>query len=467
MASAPPQPANLICPPCDCAAQGAVVQPPAASPPSTTAEPLVLVGQPPQQPDSDATMVTAPTGGDGWTMFHGSAGRAGVSPAPHVIRPRIRWKARVGIQGWLNAPLVVGRHVIVPSSGNTHNQSDPRDGVFALELASGRVAWQAHFDQDANGAAVVGDRVIATSDDGHVYGLDLGTGAVAWKQRGQGKMYTTPVVVGDLVVTGDAQGYVRAYQWRDGSPRWNVQMNGAIRGGAASDGRFIYVVSQGGEAAAFGLDGRPAWRTTVKRPAFGNGAPVPIEGYPAPVVSNQLLFVPFARDTYYDRPALVALDTRTGRPRWSAPSSGSDQWGNIRTTPVLLDGALIYPEAYSGDVVSIDATNGSTRWRRTVGKCLFPSYASPAAAGDVVYVPRFDGVLYAVRSNDGQVLWRAYLGDATTAAVMPGPGGAPGKDCGWEPASGAPLVSPVGIAPDGTILAGNASDTLFAIEETR
>lgn len=470
----PSTPPPTVCPPCQCASAApqaapatAQSSPPLAPPPAPG---LVLVPEastPPQAAISGEIVAPPAPASDAWSLFHGSPTREGVSAAPHITRPRIRWTAEIGIQGWLNAPLVVGRHVIAPSSGASHNQPDPRDGVFALDLATGRIAWQAHFDQDANGAAVAGDRVIATSDDGFVHGLDLRTGASVWKQQGRGKMYTTPLVVGDVVVTGDAQGYVRAFQWRDGTPRWSVQMNGAIRGGAASDGQRIYAVSQGGEAIALMLDGTVVWRTNLRRPGFGSGVPVPLEGYAAPVVSGGVVYVPFARDTYYDRPAIKALDARTGRTRWSAPETGSDTWGNIRMTPALVDGLLIYPEPYSGDIAAIESSRGAVRWRRTVGRCLFPSYAAPAAAGDVVYVPRFDGVLYAVRSADGGVLWRMYLGDAGSAATVTGAAGSVGRDCGWDTPSGAPLYSPVGIAPDGTVLSGNGAGTLFAIEESR
>ncbi|MEO5731339.1 MAG: PQQ-binding-like beta-propeller repeat protein, partial [Byssovorax sp.] len=59
---------------------------------------------------------------------------------------------------------------------------------------------------------------------------------------------------------------------------------------------------------------------------------------------------------------------------------------------------------YSGDVVGLDAATGTVRFRNTVGPCFYPSWAAPAAASDVVYVPRFDGSLYAVRAGDGGVL---------------------------------------------------------------
>lgn len=456
---APCPPPSAPCPPCQCPTETAA---PAPAPPAKDAPLVVAVAEPDpaQASQADTPVVVAPQ--SDWPQFQGQASRTGRSSAPAIRRPTVRWKADVGIQGYLNAPLVSGPTVFVPSSGNTHNAPDPRDGVHAVDLASGRILWHAHFDNDANGASIVGQRIVATSDDGHVYGLDATRGTVDWKHKGKGKVYSHPTILDELVVVGDAQGYVRAYAWADGAERWSIQMNGAIRGGLASDGTHLFAVSQGGEVAAFSKSGRAVWRKSVTRPSFSGNRPIPIEGYAAPVVAGNTLVVPFARDTYYDHPAFVALDARTGREKWRARDRSKEHWGNIRSTPALVDDLLVYAEPYSGDVAAIEVSTGRVRYRRTVGACHFPQYASAAAAGDVVYVPRFDGVLNAVEAATGNVLWRFYLGDARNVGMRPAPrGGRTG--CSWEVGSGSPLYAPVAIAADGTVIVGNGEGTVFAL----
>lgn len=443
----------ITCPPCNCPRTDS-----SATPTDTGSSLVVAVGEPAgaQSPESP---VVVPADSD-WPTFHGGGERLGRSSAPAIVRPVIRWRAEVGIQGYLNGPLIAGNTTFVPSSGNTHNAPDPRDGVHALDLASGRIRWHAHFDNDANGAAIVGQRIVATSDDGNVYGLDATTGRVAWKQKGKGKVYGHPVIVDEQVVVGDSHGWVRSYSWSDGAELWSKQVNGAIRGGIATDGRVVFVVSQGGTVAALSKSGQARWLSTVTRPGFSGGA-VPIEGYAAPIVAGNQLIVPFARDTTYDNPAIVAVSTQTGRVSWYASDKSKSSWGNLRLTPALVDGLLVYPEPYSGDVVGIEASSGGVRFRQTVGACHFPSWASPAAAGDLVYVPRFDGTLYAVRASSGQVVWQVYLGDARRAGVTrPSPRQ---QGCSWEVQGAASLYSPVAVASDGTIVVGNGAGTVFAI----
>jgi outer membrane protein assembly factor BamB len=440
-------------------------------PPSvvTVAAPVVAedAGAPaaPPAPVVMETPAAAASGAD-WPTFHGDNGRTGRSAAPAITHPRVRWSADVGIQGYLNSPLVSGGRVVVPSSGTSHDKPDAADGIYALDLASGRVLWHARTDNDANGAALAQDRAVVTSDDGTVRAVDLGDGHELWKRRASGKVFSNPLVVGDAVVVGDAAGNVSAFALSDGLPRWHAKLHGAIRGGLAADDRTVYAVSQGGDVAAFGLDGALRWKKAVTRLDFDGKAQVPIEGYPAPLVAGDLLVVPFARDTYYDTPALVALACTTGDVRWFGRRHGKDDWGNIRSTPALAeDMTLVYSEPYSGDVVGVDARSGNVRYRRTVGACFFPQYGSAAIAGTVAYVPRFDGVLYAVGAGDGGVLWSIYLGDKALTSKPPPK--AVGSHCEWDVPSGSPLYSPVAIAPDGTVIAGNGAGTLFAIEEVR
>jgi outer membrane protein assembly factor BamB len=445
----PPPPAQATAPPLVVAIPPAVDEPPAPPPVADPQPPLLLAG-------------------GGWPLLHGDLGRTGHSNAAPIVTPRVLWKTTVGIQGWLNGPVIAGSLVLVPSSGDKHNTPDARDGIFALELRTGKPRWHAHFDGDANGVALAADRAFATGDDGYTYGLSLATGAVIWRQKGQGKVYSGPLPIGDRVIVGDAGGLLRAYAQADGTPLWKVQLDGSIRGGASSDGTSIYAVSTGGEAVALSLDGKERWRRTVTRPGYGGGRPVPIEAYSAPIVADGLVILPFARDTGYDTPALFALDAATGKTRWEAKGKGKDDWGNIRSTPALVSGTLVYSEPYSGDVVGVDAKSGRARFRVTVGPCFFPQWASPAAAGDLVYVPRFDGALYAVRAGTGAVAWQLYLG--AQSRVGPGlPGMLAGaKGCEWELPFGAPLYSPPAIAEDGMLLVGSGEGVLYAIvDDTR
>lgn len=430
-----------------------------AQPPATVDVPPAEAA-PPEEPPAEVGTLSVEKG---WATFHAGPARTGAVPAPAIRRPRIAWRARVGIQSWLNGPLALGSIAVVPSSGKTHNAPDADDGLHALDMQTGKRVWRAKTENDANGVLATADRVIVTSDDEHVHAFDLRTGKTLWKQKGEGKMYTHPLRAGERVVVGDAGGNLRAYALSDGKPIWSHQLSGAIRGGASSDGKLIYALSQGGEAIAVSPDGKQAWRQSVDRPPYGGqGKNEPIVAYSPPIVTADALIVPFSRDTYYqDQPGVLALDKRTGRVKWRAKGPG--EWGNVRTTPVLVGGLLIWGEPYSGDVAALSVATGRLVYRNTIGPCFFPQWASPAAASEVVYLPRFDGALYSLDSKDGRVRWELYLGDDKLAGQSRA---APGRSaCDWDVPSGHPLYSPVAVAEDGTVLAGSGEGVLYAIRE--
>ncbi len=392
---------------------------------------------------------------DGWRMFHGDIARSGHVHARPIHKPRVKWRADLGIMGWLNGPVVSENLVIVPSSGKRHNDPDELDGVFAFDLRSGKQIWHTRTGADANGAAIARDYVIVTSDDGNVYSLELSTGRVLWKREGEGKMYSNPLPLGDRVVVGDAAGYLRAYSLDGGAVLWAVKLDGAIRGGASSDGRHIFAASQGGEVVALRSDGSVLWRNNLS--TENNIAEI----YATPIVHDKSIIIPFARDTYYSTPALVAL-SKKGEIQWRARAKDAE-WGNIRSAPALIDGTLVYAEPYSGDIVGIDAKTGNVRYRKEVGPCFFPQWASPAAADKIVYVPRYDGAVYAVAPQSGDLSWKLYLGSLSGVGKYLPAALANQKGCAWSVPTGSPLYAPAAIADDGTLLVGSGEGRLFAI----
>jgi outer membrane protein assembly factor BamB len=439
-------------------------------PPSTAISIEVpRVAPPPKTPstgtagDPDAT--DTPVAGDGWLMFQGNAARTGTTTRPAITRPRILWKASVGVQSWLNTPLVLASSmVVVPSSGNTHNGPDARDGVYGLDLKTGKQIFFVHTDRDANGVAAVGDRVYATADDGNLHAIDTTTGKLLWKRRGGGKMYTNPLAVKaadkTLIVVGDSTGAVRAFDADKGGELWKVQLDGAVRGGVASDGVSLFAASQKGDVIALTPNGKTVWKIRGTRPPYGSGPVVPIEVYATPVVAQGLVIVPFARDTYYDMPALIAYEVSTGKERWRA-KGGEGKFGNLRSSPAVAGDKLVFSEPYSGDIAAVRIADGGLAYRTTLGPCYFPQWASPVIAGTTAYVPRFDGSIYAVQAATGKSLWELYIGNATNAGRGASPGGA--AACNWEVAGGSSIYASLALASDGTIIAGTGEGFVYAI----
>lgn len=406
-----------------------------------------------------------------WPTFQASPARTGSVQARTITNPTVLWATEVGTQTWLNNPVILGNRVFVGSSGSRWNRPDDSDGVYCLDLASGHILWFTPAKDDVNGVAYGEGLIVATGDEGAVWALEADSGKIRWRQRPSiGKMYTNPLVVGGLAVVGNARGVLYAFDLRTGTPKWQKRLTGAIRGGASSDGATIYAGSTRGDLVALGLDGAQRWRISLLRPSFDGQSEEPAEIYAAPTVVGDLLVIGFARDTYYDKPALVGVDRETGAVRWRAsnPSKLEGGWGNIRSSPAIHKDLLIYGEPYSNRVVAVGVRDGRVKWSSAVGFPMFPHWPSPAVVGDMALVPRHDGGLYALEAATGHPLWSLYLGDSAQAGtdfptdIMP----PDWQDCAWQPNVGRPIFASPAIAGNGLIVVGTDQGFLFCVGDT-
>lgn len=406
-----------------------------------------------------------------WPTFQASPARTGSVQARTVTNPIVLWATEVGTQTWLNNPIIVGSRVFVGSSGSRWNRPDASDGVYSLDLSSGDILWFTPAENDVNGVAYGEGLIVATGDEGAVWALEADSGEIRWRQAvSRGKMYTNPLFVGGLAVVGNARGILYAFDLKTGTLKWSKRLRGAIRGGASSDGATIYAGSTKGDVVALGLDGTERWRILLLHPSFDRKREEPAEIYAAPTVVGGLVVIGFVRDTYYDEPALVAIDRATGAIRWRAsnPTKLEGGWGNIRSSPAAYKDLLIYGEPYSNRVVAVGVRDGRVRWSSAVGFPMFPHWPSPAVVGSMALIPRHDGGLYALEAATGHPLWSLYLGDAPQAGTdFPGNIMPPDwEDCAWQPNVGRSIFASPAIAKNGLVVVGTDQGFLFCVGDS-
>lgn len=102
--------------------------------------------------------------------------------------------------------------------------------------------------------ALHGDVVIATTNGGRVLGIDRADGTVLWQFRLPGPLWSSPVVVDDVLVLGDCAGVLHGYDV--GDPRrlptgsWSVRLGGCIEATPAVWKGWIWVATRGGRLHA-------------------------------------------------------------------------------------------------------------------------------------------------------------------------------------------------------------------------
>lgn len=409
-----------------------------------------------------------------WPTFKFDPARQGSAPGRHAIRkPKLLWKAPVGIAGWLNSPVIADGTVFVGSGGYLWNLPDhadyadttPTDGVYAFDLDTGVRKWFTPAENDVNSVALVDGKLIATGDEGAIWALDPASGRRLWQTRLEGAGFQL-LPHGKQVLVGDSEGQLAWVDAASGQIAARTRLDGAIRAGASSDGKNIYTATTRGSVYAFDARGHMKWRQSLQdlypEHAGSEGA---LAIYAAPTLYKDLVVLGFARDSYYESPALLALEARSGKLRWkSQPFEGKSEWGNVRTSPAIYRDRLIYAEPYSNVVVAINGDTGKAEGGSAVGAPMFPQWSSPAIAENIAYVPRFDGGLYALDAGNGQPIWSFYLGIPSRAGSEFPPEFADLQDPEWKPLIGDAIYASPALAADGRILIP-AAGFLYCIGE--
>jgi outer membrane protein assembly factor BamB len=106
--------------------------------------------------------------------------------------------------------------------GETLYYADLKGNVISFDIASGKQNWNAAQKNDAVIASLLlhADRIYVATEAGHLIALD-NTGKPAWDKAVGGKLYTTPVAAGDLILAAPYQAeFVLAAYDAEGKQAW-------------------------------------------------------------------------------------------------------------------------------------------------------------------------------------------------------------------------------------------------------
>ena len=396
-----------------------------------------------------------------WTTLQGGMTRQGCVQARTITNPKIVWQAQPGIGGWLNSPIIVNGTVYVGSAGVAQGQPDRRDGVWAFDLYTGDKEWFFGTTLDVNGIAFGNGIIVATGDEGRVWGIDARSGDLVWKEDLGVATYGYPLVVDDLVVIGDGNGFATAYDIRNGTRRWQKQADGSIRGGASSDGERIVFAGENREVVAVDLSGEELWRVKVVGPDTA-GALARI--WAAPTFVGDFVVITMLREDTFIEPAITALNKSDGSIAWQAEDAAGikHDWGSIRSSVAVVGDLLVFGEPYSDRLVAVDVLTGETMWDVATGAYCYPQWPSPAVVSGQVILPRHDGGLYAVSVETETPVWEIFLGDHDSPGAFPAGSDVDGY-CDWGPEDGYSILASPAVAPNGYIVVGTLEGWLFAV----
>ena len=257
---------------------------------------------------------------------------------------------------------------------------------------------------------VVDGVLYADSTNGKLAAIDATSGKTLWSKstrthgwfgwgdkKRQDALYAGgPAVDGDLVVVGTLAGHVYAVNAKDGSPRWDAELDSEVLASPAIAGDLVLARTEDGRV--YGLD-----RATGKRRWVYDQGNVPLlslRGNGSLLAANGVVF--FGSDDG----KLIALRQDNGAKLWEQKlSSGAGRTDierlNDADGSILLDGSTLYAAAFHGNLMAVDGPSGRPVWGHP-----FSTFTSLAATGNALYGVNEDSEVWAFDKSGGADTWK-------------------------------------------------------------
>lgn len=282
-------------------------------------------------------------------------------------------------------------------------------------------------------AAIYQNNVICGDASGKIYSLNIDDRNLNWTYQTNGPIYSTPVININAIIFGSSDSSVYCLSAGDGELIWKFKTNAAVLGSPVIENNIVYI---GGSDRVFRalnvIDGNLIWQFDGLN-GFVETKPV--------IYKDNILFGAWDEHFY-------CLDKNSGALKW--------KWKGERNG-VLYSPAVCYPVANHGVVFfaapdrtlnAVEINSGTTLWRtgkyqvretigisangdkifvRTMNDSIIalpssqvleePVWITNAEFGydisaaqivekdEIIFYPTKTGELYALNSNNGEILW--------------------------------------------------------------
>lgn len=314
-----------------------------------------------------------------WSQFQGGPGHPGIladAPEPPY---REAWRF-IGPDGSVSGAVIAGDLVFATG----------REAIYAIDLATGDVAWQVPRDGGRISMPAVGQSgeeqllVFLEGPAGEDGAADASASPSASPSASDGEgapdAEVSSVVAIDLATQEE---------------RWRAPLGTASRSGVTISGERAFVADDDGTVYAVELSsGEIAWTGS----AAGR-----VEAPPA--AADGKVYV-VARDEDAQRAELVALDDETGQTSWTfSPPAGA-----VAASAVSAADAVAVLGTADRFVRGLEAGSGEVRFE-ALALTLFSPVSSPAFQPGNVYAADASGGVYRFDPSDGSRDWQHQLND--------------------------------------------------------
>lgn len=287
---------------------------------------------------------------------------------------------------------------LLPSvQGNKIFAADTKGRVIAYDTATGQTLWETPLKKTriSGGVGSGEGLVLVGTSDGEVIAFDENTGAESWRASVSSEILAVPRAANGMVVVRTIDGKLFGLSAALGKRIWAYDSNVPVLTlrGASSPivvGDKIIDGFANGKLAALSLnEGKLLWEVTIAE-ARGRTEIERIVDISDPLVFDDTIYVA----SFQGRVAAVDLDS--GRLRWARDMSSHAGIG--------VDTKNVYVTDSDSHVLALSQSDGTTLWKQD--KLHARAVSGPGVYGEYVVVGDFEGQLHWLAVEDGHFVAR-------------------------------------------------------------
>ena len=322
---------------------------------------------------------------------------AKLGPIKSTLRVEHIWSASVGDRGAKKLRLGLGLAV----DGNRVFASGHRGDVVAFDLETGHRLWRTKTRLALGGGpAVRGNLVVVGATDGHVTALNAADGKQLWTVSINGSVISAPAISDNVVAVRSVDGKLRGLSPTDGHELWETDQDVpqlSLRGTSTPVivGDLIISGFDNGKVLAVNAgDGSQVWLSTVSAPHGRTDIQrlADVDG-PVYVADKDVYAV-----GYHGNVTMLALD------------SGQTWWAHEASSyrGLAMDKDAVYMSTAEGEVVALNRANGAVIWRQPA--LAYRGLTAVGVGDDAVVVADFQGYLHFLDKHTGAFIARERTG---------------------------------------------------------
>ena len=331
-----------------------------------------------------------PTSAQDWSQWRGPS-RDGIVPAAVIPKQwpkstKRAWEVEIG-EGYSSPVVANGRAFL-------HSRRDPEEIVTAIDLATGKIAWQQKY---------------AAGFTKNQYATAMAKGP-----------NSTPLVAGNRLFTLGVTGILTAWNVADGTIAWRQDSSSSIDTSKLFCGTAMSPMLEGGSLVVQVGSDVHGGRVLALDPATGKErwswkglGP----GYASPLavtIDNVRQIVTLTNGS------IVGIDAVTGGSLWSIPFQ--DDWHENIGSPLWTGNALIVSGPRQGThAYAIARTDAKWQTKQLWKNAEVTMYtAAPVFADGIIYgmSNKRRGQFVALRATDGWLKWSTAGRDGNHASIL-------------------------------------------------